>query len=420
MSPATTAAIPAANRIIHVPRRFVSHEWGGTETVLAELATRQIQRGWRPEIHTSLALSKVKAEICREIPVHRYRYSYPFFGLNPGDIAQMDKKGGNLLSLSLFGSLALASNVRIYHAHTLKRLGGEVMTAARLRKKPFVVTLHGGVFDVPAAENAQMAEARAGRVEWGRVFGMLFRSRHILDEADSVVCVGYGEYEKARAALHHERIYHLGNGVDVGRFASGDGINFRRAHSIPEDAIVLACYSRFDPQKDQLCMVEAFDLLARESPRLHVVLAGPCTVPEYLRALDARIVASPYASRIHRLGAIDSSGSALPDAYHGCDLFVLPSRNDPYPLAVIEALWAGLPLILSSSVGCHPEALEPGQNGYLCESGSKRSLADALLRASRVDEATLRQMGETSRTLANQRFGSQGIAEEFVGFLEAS
>jgi glycosyltransferase involved in cell wall biosynthesis len=102
------------------------------------------------------------------------------------------------------------------------------------------------------------------------------------------------------------------------------------------------------------------------------------------------------------------------------DLFVLPSRNDPYPLAVIEALWAGLPLILSSSVGCHPEALEPGQNGYLCESGSKRSLADALLRASRVDEATLRQMGETSRTLANQRFGSQGIAEEFVGFLEAS
>jgi len=102
------------------------------------------------------------------------------------------------------------------------------------------------------------------------------------------------------------------------------------------------------------------------------------------------------------------------------DLFVLPSRNDPYPLAVIEALWAGLPLILSDSVGCHPEALEPEQNGYLCESGSKRSLANALLRASRVDEATLRQMGEASHTLAHQRFDSQRIAEEFVKFLEAS
>ena len=60
---------------------------------------------------------------------------------------------------------------------------------------------------------------------------------------------------------------------------------------------MLACYSRFDPQKDQLCLVEAFDKAAGGNPLLHLVLAGPCTVPQYLEKLDRRVAASPFADR---------------------------------------------------------------------------------------------------------------------------
>ena len=162
-------------RILHVPRRFVAHEWGGTETVIASLAFEQQRQGWRPEVHTSLALTTVRREEWNGVPVRRYTYCYPFFGLNAAQKAQMDKKGGNLLSLPLFFALARAKNVRIFHAHALKRLGGEVFTAARLQKKPFVVTLHGGVFDVPAAELDQMMAAQVGKWEWGKAFGAIFR-----------------------------------------------------------------------------------------------------------------------------------------------------------------------------------------------------------------------------------------------------
>src|SRR5438477_8094611 len=120
-----------ARRIIHVPRRFVPHEWGGTETALVELATQQIERGWQPEIHTSIALSTEREAVWEKIPVRRYSYCYPFFGLNPIQRQQLDKKGGNLLSLSLFRSLLMAKSVRLFHAHTLNRLGGAVFTAAR-------------------------------------------------------------------------------------------------------------------------------------------------------------------------------------------------------------------------------------------------------------------------------------------------
>ena len=124
-------------RILHVPRRFVAHEWGGTETVVASLAFEQQRRGWRPEVHTSLALTAVRQEEWNGLPVRRYAYSYPFFGLNAAQKAQMDKKGGNLLSLPLFFALARAKNVRIFHAHALKRLGGKATPAKVRRQRGF-------------------------------------------------------------------------------------------------------------------------------------------------------------------------------------------------------------------------------------------------------------------------------------------
>ena len=84
------------------------------------------------------------------------------------------------------------------------------------------MTLHGGVFDVPAAELSQMMESQSGKLEWGKLFGALFRARKILEEADAVICVGRNEFEHAVRTLKHNRIHHLGNGVDPQVLADGD------------------------------------------------------------------------------------------------------------------------------------------------------------------------------------------------------
>ena len=97
---------PAAPRkIIHVPRRFVAEEWGGTETVILEISRQQQRAGWQPEILTSMALAKQRNENIGGVLVKRFPYCYPFFGLTAADKAALDKKGGNLLSLSLFNAL---------------------------------------------------------------------------------------------------------------------------------------------------------------------------------------------------------------------------------------------------------------------------------------------------------------------------
>ena len=366
------------DRIIHVPRRFVAHEWGGTETVIGSLALEQQKSGWQPEIHTSLALSTARSEEWHGVPIQRYSYCYPFFGLSGEDKARMDKKGGNLLSLPLFFTLqAMKKRVRIFHAHALKRLGGEVFSAARLCHRPFVATLHGGVFDVPAAELGEMLQAQKGKLEWGKVFGALFRSRRILEEADAVICVGKSEHDRAREFLGHDRIYHVGNGVEPGRFEAGDGMRFRREHAIPQEAIVLACYSRLDPQKDQMTLLEAFDVLARRHSLLYLVLAGPETMPDYVRKIDDRIAESPFRHRIRRLGSLSFDGGQLADAYHACDVFVLPSRHEPFGIVVLEA-WCAAKPVAASSVGGLQHLISDGVDGMLFASGDASDCAGRL------------------------------------------
>ena len=83
---------PRASTIVHVPRRFVAEEWGGTETVILEISRQQQKAGLSPVIMTSMALAKLRDETIGGVPVKRYPYCYPFFGLSADDRAALDKK----------------------------------------------------------------------------------------------------------------------------------------------------------------------------------------------------------------------------------------------------------------------------------------------------------------------------------------
>lgn len=369
------------DRILHVPRRFAIDEWGGTESVVFHLCEEQQRAGLRPEIHTSRALCGTPSELWRDIPIRRYRYCYPFLGLSPEEIHALDKKGGNLLSLDLFGHLLAAKDVRIYHAHVLKRMGGSVFTAARLRKKPFVVTLHGNIFDVPAAEAASIVEAQQGHFEWGRPFGALFRSRALLNEADAVLCVGHSEYESALKHLPHDRVHHLPNGVTPEAFENGKRDAGRASLGWGPDDLAFGCLSRIDPQKNQLLLVDAFaDLAARLPGRsLRLLLGGPCTDRSYKESIVNRIAERGIADRVSLIPAVVAESETHRDLLSALDCFVLPSRHEPFGIVVLEAWAAGLPVIVSD-VGGLQRLVAHETDGLRFQSGDVEALAAAMLR----------------------------------------
>lgn len=371
---------PAPNRIIHVPRRFVAEEWGGTETVILEISRQQQLAGGRPEIMTSMALAKRRKEQIGGVPVRRFGYVYPFLGLSRADRAAMDKKGGNLLSFSLLASLLVQPGVRLFHSHALKRLGGEVRTAARLRRKPFVVSLHGGVFDVPSAERDEMLKPIANKPEWGKAFGALLGSRRILEDADQVICVGKSEMEKARGQLNHDRIAYLPNGVDCARFAAGDGAAFRGRHNLPADAFLILNVSRIDAQKNQRLLIEAFARLRLTHPEAFLLMIGPETQPGYAAGLREFIVANGLGGRVRMMPGLRNDSPDLVGAYHACDVFVLPSRHEPFGIVVLEAWSAGRPVV-ASYVGGLKALVRHGQNGLFISrdgEGTAQDLAGQL------------------------------------------
>src|SRR5262249_21343892 len=81
--------------------------------------------------------------------------------------------------------------------------------------------------------------------------------------------------------------------------------------------------------------------------------------------------------------------SDLPALYGAVDIFVLPSENEPFGLAVNEAMCARLPVVVSREVGCVPDLVAEGINGYTPSAGDVSGLSQALRRL--IESEGLRQ-----------------------------
>ena len=90
--------------------------------------------------------------------------------------------------------------------------------------------------------------------------------------------------------------------------------------------------------------------------------------------------------------------SALPRYYGACDVFVLPSGDEPWGLAINEAMCAGLPIVASSEIGCVPDLVRDGGKGVVFPAGNIAALADAL-RSLIADARAARTHGTGSRDI---------------------
>jgi UDP-glucose:(heptosyl)LPS alpha-1,3-glucosyltransferase len=96
--------------------------------------------------------------------------------------------------------------------------------------------------------------------------------------------------------------------------------------------------------------------------------------------------------------------------YAAADCFVLPSRYDPFPNTVLEAMAMGLPAIVSSRCGA-AEVIEPGVNGWVCEPDDVPGIARLMQEADRAVSAGA--MGKAARATA-ERFGIDAMARRLV------
>ena len=381
---------------IQVPRRFTTSDWGGTETAVLQSSQQLASRGHRVGIFTSMALAANARESVGGIEVRRFSHVYPFVGLAPGDIDAMDRKGGNLVSAGLMRALLAENDVSLFHAHSANRLGGMVRTAARLRRIPYVVSLHGGWFDLPAQSRQDLERPHRGRLEWGKALGWMLGSRRVLADAAAVICVGQNEFDGARRQLPDSRIERLPNGVDVARFAGGNGPRFRRAFGIPESRGIVLNVGRIDPQKNQLRLIEAFARPELAGRDLHLALIGGVTDHAYHRAVAERIAGLGIGDRVTLIPGLAPQDETLLDAYRAASMFCLPSVHEPFGIVALEAWAAGLPVI-ASRIGGLGRLVADGEDGLQVDATQAGEIATAIAMLADAPELAARLAGAGHR-----------------------
>jgi glycosyltransferase involved in cell wall biosynthesis len=323
------------------------------------------------------ALADSDRESIEGVSVRRFPYFYPYLGLGPDARRKLDLKGGNLVSPGLFLDLLRRAPLDLAHLHTGLRLGGLVRTACRLRGKPYVVSLHGGVHDTSPDEESAYTEPTRGTLEWGKALGWLVGSRRVLDDAAAVLVLG--RREQAEVARRHPRtrVVYFPNGVDPDRFAEGDGASFRASLGLgPEHRVVLVS-GRIDPQKNQILAVRVMAALAADHPELRLVLMGHVTNDAYAARVASEISQSGLDDRVLLVPGLDGSSGRLADAYHAADVLMLPSVHEPFGIVILEAWAAGRP-VLASRVGGVVDLVRDGEDGRLADPADVASFAGPL------------------------------------------
>jgi L-malate glycosyltransferase len=166
--------------------------------------------------------------------------------------------------------------------------------------------------------------------------------------------------------------------------------------------VVVVANLRAEKGHDVL-MDAAVDVL-RQFPdaEFELVGGGPELEPLLARA-DARRMSHAFTFLGHR----DDVAARLAQA----DLFVLPSRSEAFPNAVLEAMAAGLPIV-ASGVGGILELVDHGTTGLLVPPGEPRPLADAICRLM-AEPAYAGQLGDAARGEARARYSFERMVAAF-------
>jgi glycosyltransferase involved in cell wall biosynthesis len=191
--------------------------------------------------------------------------------------------------------------------------------------------------------------------------------------------------------------------VEAYRRSAADRTRWRDKEQFGPDAVLFTCVGRLEPQKNPLLLLQAFAAL--DDPRTHLVMLGEGSLREQL---TAHIRKYGLEKRVHLLG----KRSEVAECLAASDVFVLSSSWEGNPLAVMEAMAAGLPVI-GTAVGGVPELVESGRQGILVAPGDAAGFANAM-RTLLNNPALRAAMASAARARATARFNADRMAEGYA------
>jgi glycosyltransferase involved in cell wall biosynthesis len=203
-------------------------------------------------------------------------------------------------------------------------------------------------------------------------------------------------------------------GVDLGQYRNlPERSAARAALGLPENALVCLFHGRLNHKKGLDILAPAFIKLSKEVHELWLVLAGPDD-DGLGRVFAEQCESAGVASRLVRPGLLDQARVKI--ALAAADFWVLPSYSENFGIAVVEAMAAGLPVVISDRINI-ATLIDTAQAGVITTPTIEGFLAGMAALVSQSPEGRV-SMGGRGRALCAQEFTWDKVAQELERLYE--
>ena len=239
-----------------------------------------------------------------------------------------------------------------------------------------------------------------------KVFGMF---------ATDVISVSNGVKDNiesiAPALAKRNKVLYMG--IELSAADVADSGSVRQELNIPNDAIIISNIAFSAPIKGIDILIKAFIEVAQQRKNVYLLQIGSNRNDEFIELLQ-KSGDQDIIDRVVFLGITDHVAKYLP----ATDIFVLSSRTEAMPLALMEAAAAGLPAI-GSRIGGIPEAITENENGFTFALEDAAALSEKILKL--VDEPELRRtFSVNAKKIYQQKFCLTTQAEQYRDFYTKS
>ncbi|NVM31834.1 MAG: glycosyltransferase family 4 protein [Candidatus Helarchaeota archaeon] len=270
------------------------------------------------------------------------------------------------------------SDIDIIHFQGATRLFSRLLLQKAVKNKIKILTTHGFQESVEIARRSKLSA----------LINPFFL--HSLKTLDHIIALSNADVNSLLyLGINKNKITLIPNGIDVTKFKN------RRKFVKRNEKMKILCVARFDKNKNYESLVYALSKL-KDDLEFEAYFIGAVTDYKYFKKIMRLIKKNGLEKFVNIDLSLDDP--AVVDCYLSCDLFVLPSNMETFPLVILEAMYAGLPII-ATHVGCIPDIVKNEVNGFVIPTNDPVKLYKKCLQLLK-NEKMRKDMGTINKEMA--------------------
>ena len=359
--------------------------YGGSGIVGSELGKELAARGHTVHFISS-ALPTRLTELNERVRFHEVEMmSYPLFEHQPYTLALATK----------MAKVAETENLDLLHVHyAIPHSISAILARESLKPKrylPVITTLHGTDITLVGADRSYLPITRYGIVQ-----------------SDGVTAISHYLKEATKEIFQFDDIEVIPNFICQTDYARHP-VDELRSSLAPQGEPLLVHVSNFRPVKRPVDCIEILARVLEKGINTRLVMVGDgserTNVEHRARCLG-----------VYEKCVFVGKQPNIVDYLSAADVLLLPSDQESFGLAALEAMACEVPVI-ASRVGGIPEVVTDGETGFLSEVGDVEKMAEDAARL--LQDATLRrEMGKRARESAVSRYRTDIIIPQYIEFYE--